>query len=99
VAPIKVAIAELAQNPRPHNHIKLTNFEAYRIRVGNYRVIPEINDNVLLVTVVEIADRKQVGVQKIVNHLFHAQRRPHNGRVIVPVQLCDSGHIGRTLFG
>ncbi|MBD2703108.1 type II toxin-antitoxin system RelE/ParE family toxin [Spirosoma sp. BT702] len=54
----------MANNPRPHNHIKLTNIEAYRIRVGNYRVIYEINDNVLTVTVVEIADRKQVYKKK-----------------------------------
>ncbi len=64
VASIKEAIGELAQNPRPHNHIKLTNIEAYRIRVGNYRVIYEINDNVLTITVVEIADRKQIYKKK-----------------------------------
>ena len=64
VASIKEAIAELAQNPRPHNHIKLTNVEAYRVRVGNYRIIYEINDNVLIVTVVEIADRKQAYKKK-----------------------------------
>lgn len=64
VALIKEAIAELAQNPRPHNYIKLTNFEAYRIRVGNYRIIYEINDSVLTVIVVEVADRKQVYKKK-----------------------------------
>ncbi len=64
VASIQEAIAELALNPRPHNYIKLTNIEAYRIRVGNYRVIYEINDNVLIITVVEIADRKQVYKKK-----------------------------------
>jgi mRNA interferase RelE/StbE len=61
---IKEAIAELSFNPRPQNHIKLTNVEAYRIRVGNYRVIYEINDNVLAVAVVEIADRKQIYKKK-----------------------------------
>ena len=64
VAPLKDAIAELAQNPRPHNHIKLTNIEAYRVRVGNYRIVYEINDNVLTVRSVEIADRKQVDKRK-----------------------------------
>lgn len=64
VASIQEAIAELASNPRPHNHIKLTNIEAYRIRVGNYRVIYEINDSVLTITVVEIADWKQIYKKK-----------------------------------
>lgn len=59
VAKLKEAISALATNPRPHNHIKLTNLEAYRIRVGNYRVIYEILDNVLTVTVVDVADRKE----------------------------------------
>lgn len=55
VASIQEAIAELGLNHRPHNHI-----EAYRIRVGNYRVTYEIKNSILTITVVEIADRKQV---------------------------------------
>lgn len=39
VVKLKEAIAALANEPRPHNHIKLTNVEAYRIRVGNFRVV------------------------------------------------------------
>ncbi|WP_157579131.1 type II toxin-antitoxin system RelE family toxin [Spirosoma montaniterrae] len=49
ITSIKAAIAGLAQNPRPHNYIKLTNVEAYRIRVGTYRIIYEINDTILTV--------------------------------------------------
>lgn len=60
VATTKQAIAALTQNPRPYNHIKLTNVEAYCSWVGNYHVIYEINDNILTVTVIEMADRKQV---------------------------------------
>ena len=59
VVKLKEAIAALANDPRPYNHIKLTNVEAYRICVGNYRVVYEINDNVLVVTVVEVSDRKE----------------------------------------
>ncbi len=59
IASLKTAIAGLAHDPRPHNYIKLTNQEAYRIRVGNYRIIYEINDNELTVLVVEVADRKE----------------------------------------
>jgi mRNA interferase RelE/StbE len=59
VSKLKEAITDLAQNPRPHNSTKLTNVEAYRIRVGNYRIVYEINDNILIVTVVEVSDRKE----------------------------------------
>lgn len=59
VSKLKEAIAALAIEPRPHNHIKLTGVEAYRIRVGNYRVVYEINDGLLVITVVEVSDRKE----------------------------------------
>jgi mRNA interferase RelE/StbE len=58
VGRIKEAIAALANEPRPYNHIKLTNLEAYRIRVGDYRIIYEIQDNILTVTVVDVSNRK-----------------------------------------
>ncbi len=57
---IKTAIAKLADNPRPYGYKKLKGEEAYRIRVGDYRVIYEIDDNVILVTVVSVGHRKDV---------------------------------------
>jgi mRNA interferase RelE/StbE len=51
----------LAKNPRPHGHKKLAgNENFYRIRSGNYRVIYQIQDKVLIVLVVRIGDRKEV---------------------------------------
>jgi len=57
---IKSAIAGLANNPRPHGYKKLKGEDACRIRVGNYRIIYEINDDVMLVTVVSVGHRKDV---------------------------------------
>lgn len=57
---IKVAIAELAGNPRPYGYKKLKGEDAYRIRVGNYRVIYEIDDDIILITVVSVGHRKDV---------------------------------------
>lgn len=57
---IKTAIASLAENPRPYGCKKLKGEEAYRIRVGNYRIIYEIDDDVILVTVVSVGHRKEV---------------------------------------
>ncbi len=54
-------IATLAEDPRPRGSRKLTGEEvAWRIRVRDYRVIYEINDSVLVVTVVRTAHRREV---------------------------------------
>lgn len=50
----------LENNPRPHGCIKLQGKEAFRIRVGNYRIIYEIHDQVLKVTVIDIGHRKDI---------------------------------------
>ncbi len=57
---IKAAIAILADNPRPHGCKKLKGEEAFRIRMGDYRVIYEINDDMVVVTVVSVGHRKDV---------------------------------------
>lgn len=50
----------LEKNPRPFGYIKLKGRDAYRIRVGNYRIIYEIEDRILKVTVIDAGDRKDI---------------------------------------
>ena len=51
----------LADNPRPFGCIKLTGYENhYRIRVGIYRVIYTIKDDILIVEVIKIDHRSRV---------------------------------------
>ena len=50
----------LEDDPRPPGCTKLTGKEAYRIRVGNYRIIYEIADDILIVTVIKTGHRKDV---------------------------------------
>jgi mRNA interferase RelE/StbE len=57
---IKSSIADLAENPRPYGYKKLKGEDAYRIRVGGYRVIYEINDNTIVITVVSVGHRKNI---------------------------------------
>lgn len=58
---IKKSIEELADNPRPIGCLKLKgNGDAYRIRIGDFRVIYEIEDDVLIVVVVSVGDRKEI---------------------------------------
>ncbi|MCX5674095.1 MAG: type II toxin-antitoxin system RelE/ParE family toxin [Planctomycetota bacterium] len=57
-----IAKAEsLAANPRPAGCQKLKGMDAtWRVRVGDYRVIYEIRDEVLVVLVVRIGHRRDV---------------------------------------
>ena len=57
---IKDAIDKLANDPRPFGYKKLVDEEGlYRIRVGNYRIIYEIHDTVLLIVVLRLARRRE----------------------------------------
>lgn len=57
---IKSAIAKLCDNPRPAGYKKLKGEDAFRIRIGDYRIIYEIDDEIILVTVVSAGHRKNV---------------------------------------
>ena len=55
------AIRGLQANPRPTGCKKLAgNADYYRIRVGDYRVLYEIRDRVLLVLVIRVGHRREV---------------------------------------
>lgn len=58
---LEEAIIGLYDEPRPYNSKKLSGGGSrWRIRVGNYRVLYEINDESRLVKVYRIAHRKEV---------------------------------------
>lgn len=55
------AIDGLARSPRPSGCVKLAGAEnAYRIRSGDYRILYEIVDKVLIVYIIRVAHRKDV---------------------------------------
>jgi mRNA interferase RelE/StbE len=54
------AIRDLSNNPRPSGSKKLMGRPAWRIRIGDYRVIYEIYEARLLVLIVTIGHRKDV---------------------------------------
>jgi mRNA interferase RelE/StbE len=58
---IVLAVADLADEPRPPGVVKLVGGEnLWRIRVGVYRVVYEIHDDRLVVLVLRVAHRKDV---------------------------------------
>ena len=60
VALILQRIKELQENPRPVGSEKLSGQERYRVRHGVYRIIYEVVDELLVVTVVKVGHRKDV---------------------------------------
>lgn len=57
---IQPHIDALALTPRPHDVIKLEGeANLWRIRVGSYRILYEVHDEILMVLVVKIADRRE----------------------------------------
>jgi mRNA interferase RelE/StbE len=54
------AIDRLSENPTPHGYKKLQNSEFYRIRIGDYRVIYQIQNNELIVVIIRIGHRKEI---------------------------------------
>lgn len=54
------AIEVLAEEPRPKGYKKLQGRDGYRIRKGDYRIIYEIYDNLLVIDVVAVGHRKDI---------------------------------------
>ncbi len=60
VARILRRIGAMAANPRGPGCEKLSGQERYRVRQGAYRILYEIRDDVLVVTVVKVGHRRDV---------------------------------------
>ena len=57
---LESAMINLETNPRPFGYKKLKGREAYRIRIGDYRIIYEIEDKILTVIVIDAGNRKEI---------------------------------------
>lgn len=61
VATIYGRLEGLSDDPRPHGVKQLSGADrTYRIRIGDHRVVYEIEDDVLLMLVIRVAHRKDV---------------------------------------
>ena len=57
---ILTRLGGLEANPRPADVKKLKGRDAWRIRVGDYRVIYEIHDRVLQIIVITVGHRREI---------------------------------------
>lgn len=53
-------IRALSEDPRPVGCEKLSSEDKYRVRQGDYRILYEIADRELIVTVVRVGNRRDV---------------------------------------
>lgn len=61
ISRITKSIDGLMDNPFPRQSEKLSgSANAYRIRVGDYRIVYTVENKVLLITVIRIGHRKEV---------------------------------------
>ncbi len=64
LASILQRIEALRENPRPVSSEKLSGQQRYRIRQGVYRILYEVADEHLVVTIVKVGHRKHVYKRK-----------------------------------
>lgn len=57
---LESTMLSLEVNPRPSGCKKLKGREAYRVREGDYRIIYEIEDNILRVLILDVGHRKDI---------------------------------------
>jgi mRNA interferase RelE/StbE len=58
---VRAAIDLLADNPRPPGCVAMAGeAHAYRVRVGDYRIVYEVVDDRLIVQVVRVGHRREV---------------------------------------
>ncbi len=57
---VQKTILALSDNPRPEGCKKLKGRDDYRVRVGDYRILYYINDDIVTIEVVRMQHRKDV---------------------------------------
>ena len=55
------ALSKLTENPRRMGAEKMAGYDhRYRFRVGDFRIVYEIHDAILLVVILAVGDRKEI---------------------------------------
>ncbi len=57
---LESAMMKLANDARPTGCEKMSGRDAYKIRVGHYRIIYTIQDKILLETVIDAGHRREI---------------------------------------
>jgi mRNA interferase RelE/StbE len=58
--PIFQTILSLEVNPKPKGCKKLKGRDGFRVRVGNYRILYDVYDEILIVDIIDLGHRKDI---------------------------------------
>lgn len=57
---VREGVADLSDDPRPRGAVKLVgSANAYRIRIGSYRVIYDVDDRARTITILRVRHRRE----------------------------------------
>ena len=58
---LQLKLEMLASNPRPSGVVKLEDTDnQYRLRIGSYRIVYEVEDEILLILIIRVGHRRDV---------------------------------------
>ena len=57
---VAAVLNDLERDPRPQGSKKLTNYEGYRVRKGDYRILYTIDDKSKFVRVYRVGHRREI---------------------------------------
>jgi mRNA interferase RelE/StbE len=58
---LNLAMQKLALEPRPHGCIKMQgNKDQHRIKVGEFRIVYDVDDGVRIIDIIKLGDRKDI---------------------------------------
>ena len=59
----------LEDNPRPYGYKKLKGRDAYRLRLRDYRIVYEIEDEIITVRITNVDHRKEITINRQTNKI------------------------------
>jgi mRNA interferase RelE/StbE len=78
---VQTAIDRLQHDPRPNGVVALQGLQtAYRVRVGDYRMVYTVHDDQLLVVVIDLGHRREIYRSLICHAEADPNRRPAHHR-------------------
>jgi mRNA interferase RelE/StbE len=57
---VLAALKSLEEEPRPRGSLKMTNRDEWRVRVGDYRIVYNVDDEQRLVTILQVGHRRDI---------------------------------------
>ena len=57
---VQNALSALSKDPFPPDTKRMHGYDAYRIRIGNYRILYEVKTTIRVIRIIRVGDRKNI---------------------------------------